>query len=138
MNKLAWNRVIDFLLWISICLMIATGFILRYRLPPGSRGGRGLSIWGWTRHDWGDLHTWISFAVIGLVIVHLMLHWRWLWYAAWPRLKWPVLVGLLAGLILIAAVWAIPVERPFDREPEGRGQGRGYRGGAEQMYEYGR
>jgi len=39
MWKLWTNRILDFLLWIGFCLMLATGFIIRYRLPPGSRGG---------------------------------------------------------------------------------------------------
>lgn len=129
MNKLTWNRVIDFLLWIAICLMLATGFIIRYRLPPGSRGGGGLTIWGWTRHDWGDLHTWLAYTVLALVVIHLLLHWRWLWTCAWPRLKWPVLVGLLAGLLLVGAVWLLPVERTPSGEHGGRGEGQGYRGG---------
>ncbi|HMP75016.1 MAG TPA: DUF4405 domain-containing protein [Kiritimatiellia bacterium] len=135
MNKLAWNRIIDFLLWIAICLMLATGFILRYRLPPGSRGGGGLSIWDWSRHDWGDLHTWLAYTVCGLVVLHLLLHWRWLWYTAWPRLKWPVLAGLLAGLLLVAGVWLLPIERGDSdvhgggSAGRGQGDGGGYRGG---------
>ncbi|MCS6771862.1 MAG: DUF4405 domain-containing protein [Kiritimatiellae bacterium] len=122
-NKLTWNRIVDFLLWLSISLMAATGFILRYRLPPGSRGGRGLEIWGLSRHEWGDLHAWLAYVAIALVLLHLALHWKWLWYTAWPGLKWPVLVGLLAGLLLVLAVWILPVEhRGFAEE-------RGYQGG---------
>ncbi len=132
MNKLTWNRVVDFLLWIAICLMLATGFILRYRLPPGSRGGGGLSIWSWSRHDWGDLHMWFAYTACALVALHLLLHWRWLWYTAWPRMKWPVLAGLLAGAALAAAAWLLPVERDSDDARGGRGggfEGEGRRGG---------
>lgn len=104
-----WNRVVDFALWVAFCLMIATGFIIRYRLPPGSRGGQGLSIWGWSRHDWGDLHAWTAFTTIVLVVIHLGLHWRWLWFTAWPRAKWPIIAGLLAGALLAASAWLLPV-----------------------------
>ena len=122
--KLWLNRIVDFLLWIAICLMLATGFILRYRLPPGSRGGRGLSIWDWGRHDWGDLHTWMAYTVCVMVVIHLVLHWRWLWGTAFPRWKWPMLVGLLAGILLALGAWILPVERSANDEHEaGGGQG---------------
>jgi len=132
MNKLWLNRIVDFLLWISICLMLFTGFIMRYRLPPGSRGGSGLSIWDWTRHDWGDLHTWSAYIVGVLVIIHLILHWQWLMRSAWPRIKWPVLAGLLAGILLAASAWILPVEKSDNdqhRERQGAGMGYGQRGG---------
>lgn len=122
--KLWLNRIVDFLLWIAICLMLATGFILRYRLPPGSRGGRGLSIWDWGRHDWGDLHAWLAYAVCAMVVIHLVLHWRWLWCTAFPHWKWPMLVGLLAGILLALGAWILPVERSANDEHEaGGGQG---------------
>ena len=128
--KLWFNRMVDFLLWIGICLMLATGFVLRYRLPPGSRGGRGLSIWDWGRHDWGDLHTWLAYTVCALVVVHLVLHWRWLWCTAFPRWKWPMLAGLLAGVLLALSAWMLPVERGEDDDHE-RGGGQGQRQGWE-------
>lgn len=111
MWKLWTNRILDFLLWIGICLMLATGFIIRYRLPPGSRGGQGLGIWGWNRHDWGDLHTWLAYTVCGFVVLHLALHWNWLMRTAWPKVRWPVIAGLLAGALLAASAWVLPVEK---------------------------
>ena len=109
--KIWLNRLVDFLLWIAICLMLATGFVIRYRLPPGSRGGSGLGIWGLTRHDWGDLHTWLAYTVCVLTVLHLVLHWRWLMRSAWPRLRVPVIAGLILGVLLAASAWLLPVER---------------------------
>ena len=125
MMKLWWNRFVDFFLWISVCLMLSTGFILRYRLPPGGRGGRGLETWGWDRHEWGDLHTWIAYTVCGLVVLHLILHWNWLMRTAWPKVKWPVVTGLILGVLLSLSAWFLPVERTDDSG--GRGEGRGER-----------
>jgi len=130
MNKLWWNRIVDFLLWISICLMLSTGFIMRYRLPPGSRGGSGLSIWDWTRHNWGDLHTWTAYTVCVFVIIHLILHWQWLMRTAWPRIKWPVIAGLILGILLAASAWIVPVTKSTnDGHYDQRGAGMGWRVG---------
>ena len=129
--KLWLNRILDFLLWIALSVMLATGFIMRYRLPPGSRGGQGLAIWGWTRHDWGDVHAWCAYALCVLVVLHLLLHAKWLGCTAFPRWKWPVLAGLLAGLLLALSAWILPVERTGGGEHGSTGQGRGagWRGG---------
>jgi len=123
--KLWLNRLLDFLLWIAICVMLATGFIIRYRLPPGSRGGGGMSIWDWSRHDWGDLHTWAAYTLCVMVVLHLVLHARWLWTAAYPRFKWPVIAGLIAGLLLAASAWLLPVEKGGTDDHGGSHQGQG-------------
>lgn len=104
-------RVSNLLLWLLFCIMAGTGLLLAYRLPPGSRGGKGLSSLGWTRHDWGGLHQWISFAFLVLVIAHMFLHWRWFWQVACRKRAWPLLVGIFAGLVLLFGIFCLPVER---------------------------
>ncbi len=137
MRKSVINRVLNLLLWMSFCAMAATGMLLAFRLPPGRKGGSGLTALGWSRHEWGDLHTWISYALLTLVALHILMHWRWLWHVAGSRFKSLVLAGLLAGLLAIGAVWLIPVRTP-DGDRPGQGlsaagevdrEGRGWRGG---------
>jgi hypothetical protein len=55
-----------------------SGFILWFALPSG--GGRGrleLTYLGLSRHTWVDVHDWAAIALTVLVIVHFILHWRW-------------------------------------------------------------
>lgn len=153
-----WPRVLNAALWLVFCAMTGTGLLLAFRLPPGSRGGRGLSALGLTRHDWGDIHTWLSCAFILLIVVHLILHWRWFWQVAARRHSLPLLAGFGAGLALIAALALLPVERSSQARDDGRrggqtgrdhsaedhedgprGGGRGWRGGraAEDGFESG-
>ena len=127
-GKAQVNRIVNFLMWLVFCLMAATGCLLAYRLPPGSRGGGGLTAWGWSRHEWGALHLWTAYALIVLVVIHLVLHWRWYWSMTGVRLKTLLLAGLIAGILAVAAIWLIPVERGADGG-HGRGQGEGWRGG---------
>lgn len=135
-------RIANLLLWLLFCIMAGTGLLLAYRLPPGSRGGRGLSALGWSRHDWGDLHFWISLAFLALIIVHMILHWRWFWQIACRKRAWPLLAGILAGLALILGILCLPVERaqganqqdPHESESEHGGEFRErirHRGGRE-------
>lgn len=105
------NRVLNFLLWLSFCVMCGTGLLLAFRLPPGSRGGRGLTALGMSRHQWGDIHTWVSYVFMALIVVHLALHWRWLWQIAGKKRGWPLLLGLGLGLALLLALVLQPVAR---------------------------
>ncbi|NJK91700.1 MAG: DUF4405 domain-containing protein [Blastochloris sp.] len=103
-------RVLNLLLWLAFCLMTGTGLLLSLRLPPGSRGGHGAQVLGMSRHEWGDLHTWISYGFMALILLHLMMHRLWLWQMAARRRLWPLLLGLLAGLILSLSLLLLPVK----------------------------
>lgn len=84
------NFLIDAAAFVLFLLLMSSGLLLRYQLPPGSGEleghgpGRGSAervitqLWGQTRHEWGDVHFWISVALIGVLAVHLFLHWNWI------------------------------------------------------------
>ena len=114
-------RVLNALLWLVFCAMAGTGLLLAFRLPPGSRGGQGLTAMGWGRHDWGDLHTWLAYAFLALIAGHLALHWRWFWQVAAKKRSWPLVLGLGAGLVLLLWLVFQPVERGGSH---GSGRGR--------------
>jgi hypothetical protein len=100
---------------------------MAFRLPPGTGGrygGGGLTQLGWTRHDWGAFHYWVSLILVGLILLHLILHWRWVW----AMIAGPASTG--AGKDLQPRVKAQPVaprviappsEKPNEREPAGSG-----------------
>ncbi len=114
--KTTLSRILNLALWLVGSVLASTGLILAFRLPPGSRGGQGLSLLGWGRHDWGDLHTWLSYAAIALVAAHLVIHSRWLWVVACQR-RWPRLAaGLALGLALPAAALLWPAVKNGDGE----------------------
>ena len=114
-------RVLNALLWLVFCGMAGTGLLLAFRLPPGSRGGAGLTAMGWGRHDWGDVHTWLSYGFLALIAAHLTLHWRWFWQVAAKRRAWPLLAGIGAGLLLMIWLVSQPVEK---RGGHGGGHGK--------------
>ncbi len=62
-----------------------SGFIMWLALPRGGGGqGRGLdggseaTFWSLSRHTWGDLHDWVAVALLVVIIIHVILHWKWI------------------------------------------------------------
>ncbi|HOB75441.1 MAG TPA: DUF4405 domain-containing protein [Phycisphaerae bacterium] len=81
MRRSRLNFWIDTLALFAMLGLIATGWVIYYTLPAGSGGhGRGAAwtLWGWSRHDWGNLHFWLAVGMVGLLLVHLVLHWGWI------------------------------------------------------------
>lgn len=104
-------RVLNGLLWLVFCGMSGIGLLLAFRLPPGSRGGQGLSVLGLGRHEWGDWHTWLGYAFLALVAVHLAMHWRWFWQVAARKRGWPLVAGFGVGVALMVVLLFQPVSR---------------------------
>lgn len=80
MRRTTLNLVIDIAAFGLFLGMIATGLIVRYFLPPGSGGYRhpaSRTVWGISRHDWGEAHFYIAAGFLALVAVHVALHWNW-------------------------------------------------------------
>lgn len=115
-------KILNALLWFALCGLVGTGFLLAFRLPPGSRGGAGLQALGMGRHAWGDIHTWISHAFVVLALAHLALHWRWLWQVASRRKAWALVAGIGIGIAVMVGLAALPVTKG------GRGHGQEARG----------
>ncbi len=109
------SRILNLALYISFCLMVGTGFIIGYRLPPGSRGGRGMSLLGMNRHEWGDVHLYISYGFIAMLIVHLCIHWKWLIKIASRNRQWRLWLGLAIGIAVVLFCLLYPTESRFQR-----------------------
>lgn len=107
--KATLGRILNLLLYLSFCIMIGTGLLMGCRLIPGARGGQGLEVLGWNRHEWGALHTWVSYAFIALVAAHLAIHWSWLTKVAAKGHAWRLGAGLLAGAVIIGAFLLFPI-----------------------------
>lgn len=90
MKRPQLNFLVDTAAFVLFLLLMSSGLLLRYQLPPGSGEleghgpGRGsmervvTQLWGQSRHEWGDIHFWISVALIGVLALHLFLHWNWI------------------------------------------------------------
>jgi hypothetical protein len=110
------NFLIGICSFIAFVVMAATGFLMRFTLPPGS--GRGAMVLGLDRHDWGGLHFWASVILMGLLMIHLVLHWRWIVAMVKGRKAETTalrvtlsVVGVVLLALLLLAPFGVPVER---------------------------
>jgi len=46
----------------------------------GGGGSIEAGIFLWPRDTWLDLHNWVAVALVVVVVLHLVLHWRWIVY----------------------------------------------------------
>jgi H+/Cl- antiporter ClcA len=116
------HRVLNLLLYVAFCAMVGTGLLLAYHPPPGNRGGNGLTVLDMDRHEWGNVHLWISYIVIAAVIAHLGMNWTWLKKIATSMQPLRLWGGLLVGIVIIVALLLLPVNNR--RFPRNQGHGR--------------
>ena len=129
MDKLKLNFVIDALMFLCLMAMAGLGFLMRYVLPSGrdARATYGsnlqFSLMGWDRHDWGDIHLYLAFTLLILLVLHIILHWRQILglfqrLVPNPRQRYRIaLIFLLLSLLLIYF--------PFLITPDSKARGRG-------------
>jgi hypothetical protein len=78
---LFWVDVVSGLLLLGLML---TGAVLHWVLPHGGEGGRhgqrarDAIFLQLSRHEWGDVHVWISLAFVAAMAAHLLLHTGWI------------------------------------------------------------
>lgn len=128
------NLLIDGVTAVVVIGLAWTGLLMEYVLPAGS-GRRGLSLWGWDRHEWGELHLYLALGAIALVVIHIALHWRWVSTmvmrvvrrgGAPGRLR-RNLVGGALGLLLVGlfvgSLWWASTQRVQDEARQSGGGG---------------
>jgi hypothetical protein len=77
MRKNTLNFVVDVVTLLTMLFMVLTGLLLEFILPPRRGAGSHQTLWGWDRHDWGDVHFWTAVGLGGLLLIHVALHWKW-------------------------------------------------------------
>lgn len=124
MKQTKLNFIIDVVAFVGFVVLTTTGVLMRYILPPGS--GRYSTIWSLDRHEWGDIHFWISLVFFLILALHLVLHWRWIVNVlkGRPRDESGFKVGLgIVGLITVIALSVSPLLTPVERDTSSKGGG---------------
>lgn len=125
MKKSEIIKIADLLSFISLSSLISTGILLKFTLPPKNGGA---SVWGLTRHDWGDVHFYIALIFLVIISLHLFLHLSFIKKVitggASREHKYRIAIGAFSLVVLIALLFA-PVVTPVDDEGK-KGVGKRY------------
>jgi hypothetical protein len=129
MKRSHLNLLVDAASFVAFLLLLSTGLVLRYQLPPGSGelegqgSGPGAAnrvvtfLWGQTRHDWGAIHFWIAVTLVAVLALHLFLHWKWIVCMVRgvnsEASGWRFGLGL-ASLLALVVLAAVPLAAPTD------------------------
>jgi hypothetical protein len=131
MKKNTLNAIVDALLVITMVAVAFMGVLLGFFVGRGNVPQAQKYLWGLHRHDWGDVHLIFSLILVGLVILHFILH------IGWARqtskrllgLHWAVslliLLVITAGVLWLSIVWKRSHLGDWEHEGPGPGLGRG-------------
>lgn len=75
MNKNTLKYLIDVTIFIDLCSISIIGFLLGFIIPEGK--GVNKYFLSLHRHQWGDIHLYLSLFFIFLIIAHIWLNWAW-------------------------------------------------------------
>lgn len=91
------KKVVDLTLYWVFCALAGTGLLLAYRLPHGAGA---VTFLGHGLHDWGVVHTWLAYAALCLLVIHLVLNREWLVKIAASKRAWRLVVPVFGGILL--------------------------------------
>lgn len=81
-HKSKVNFVIDTLMFLCGISIVGIGLLMRFALIPGKDRlaiyGRDVDLLSFKmdRHEWGTIHLVIGFIFLGLLLLHIILHWK--------------------------------------------------------------
>ncbi|MCC5877538.1 MAG: DUF4405 domain-containing protein [Candidatus Sumerlaeia bacterium] len=121
------NYILDSLAFLLVVFLLLTGLLMGFTLPAGS--GRAMVL-GLSRHEWGEIHLWGALLFMAVIVVHLLLHWRWIVSMTTGKVRgWKRTARLAAlGVVLVMAlggsigVLYLPVTDAAPRQENRRGE----------------
>jgi hypothetical protein len=128
MKKSDWQYLVDSLLFMSMFGIAFIGILMGFFLAEGPTVRESDKYFlGLHRHQWGDIHLYLSLAFILLVILHLMLSWSWIKGKSQALFKkrWSTIISItvLGSVLLIFVFWIFTPKYPLIYDNYGRGMG---------------
>jgi len=82
----AWTKTdinfwLDALLAVLFVGLVWTSTVVYYAFPPGPQA-EGWTLWGWSYQQWASLQFSTLCVMAGAVVLHVMLHWTWVYSVA--------------------------------------------------------
>lgn len=129
MKKTTLKYTVDALLFISFIGIVLIGLLLAFAIAEGPVADESTKYFlNLHRHQWGNIHLYLSLAFSALAILHLILSWSWikgkskmLFKHRWRQLLFFFSAG---GFIIVLLFWAFMPKYPGAYDNYGRGTGR--------------
>ena len=122
MDKSKVNLIIDALMFLCVMAIAGIGLLIKYVLLPGKETaavyGRkvDLFLFGMDRHAWGRIHLIIAFVLLGLLALHVVLHWNMIVSIYCRLIRRKAVRRIVAITIFIGGIFL--VVSPFFVKPE--------------------
>ena len=112
MKKTDWQYLVDTLLFLCIVGIVFIGFLMGLFLPQGPAAPESAKYFlGLHRHQWGNIHLYLSIAFTALIIIHLILSWKWIKIKSRQIFKkgWSsvLIFTALASILVLTFFWAL-------------------------------
>lgn len=108
MKKNAIKYVIDVLLFVDICSIAVIGLLLAFVIPEGRTGRASKFFLGLHRHDWGDIHLFLSVLLLIFLCLHLWYNWTWIVRSSkkYFNTNWKNVLWCISGAWILVMVMA--------------------------------
>jgi len=111
MKKTDWQYLVDTLLFLCIVGIVVIGFLMGLFIPKGPTAPESAKYFlGLHRHQWGNIHFYLSIAFTALVIIHLILSWKWIKGKARQIFKrrWEtaLILTAIASILVLFLFWS--------------------------------
>ncbi len=112
-----WNLLLNSVIAAAFLVTAATGLVFFFGLAgAGFQGGRAATqSWLLARDGWRSLHEWFGLAMVGGVVVHLIVHWKWIAATVKRNVLGAFSARRAAGAPVLAAV---PENRTAHQPPQ--------------------
>jgi len=124
MKKTDWQYLVDTLLFLCIVGIALIGFLMGLFIPKGPTAPESAKYFlGLHRHQWGNIHFYLSIAFTVLIIIHLILSWKWIKAKARKIFKgrWAtaLILTAIASFLVLFLFWSLYPKVPGAYEDYG-------------------
>lgn len=129
MKKADWQFLVDALMFICMVGIAIIGILLAFIIPEGPSSPESSKYFLYLhRHQWANIHLYLSLSFVALLIVHLTFDWKWIKGRAnrifKQRWKTALSSTFLVSLVVLFIIWLFYPKEPGAYEDYGLGRGK--------------
>jgi len=107
LKKNTLKYFINTLLFIDMSSIAVLGLLLGFVIPKGKVQPSNKHFLGLHRHEWGDIHLYLSLFLLVLLVFHIWFNWTWIVQTTkryfgnhWKNFLWAISCGWIIVLLI--------------------------------------